>query len=413
MTWVPHEFGFTQPSWGIKANMEQVAGGTVRFTHPLRITEVAPNSEAQWLGVRVNDVVVGLRAPGALDFCEVKPEVEKTGLLDKRDLKHYVANQIRDLLMKGGPCTLRIKRRKGAFTCERCGSDNIIEERAAGDLICDDCGLVCRERFVHMGSEWRTFADDDSRADPNRTGGPENVLLNNDGMSTVVQQQGHRATADQAGSAANLSKNQFRGSAQSADKNLADVYKQIDRLCETMGIGQGAISKRAQHNYKSYDDDCRKNKKGVKQLDAVVASCVFLACREENFPRTMKEMCAAAKTVTKKDLGKVYKLVQSVLQVNVGATKAHQLCTRFCSDLKLSHQAEVAATEICKKADELNLTEGRVFTSIAGAAIYMACQLRAGTADERGYDKISEWTGAAEATIKQTFKVRGRMSPHA
>ena len=48
-------------------------------------------------------------------------------------------------------------------------------------------------RLVHRGSEWRSFADDANRSDPNRTGGPENVLLNNDGMSTSIQQTGNRA----------------------------------------------------------------------------------------------------------------------------------------------------------------------------------------------------------------------------
>jgi len=38
-------------------------------------------------------------------------------------------------------------------------------------------------------------------------------------------------------------------------------------------------------------------------------------------------------------------------------------------------------------------TQGRVFTSIAGASIYMACQLKIGTVDHRTYEQISEWTG--------------------
>ncbi len=38
---------------GIKANMEQLDKGQVRFTHPLSITEVAPGSEAEHRGIRV------------------------------------------------------------------------------------------------------------------------------------------------------------------------------------------------------------------------------------------------------------------------------------------------------------------------------------------------------------------------
>ncbi len=42
--------------------------------------------------------------------------------------------------------------------------------------------------------------------------------------------------ADQVGSSANLLKNQFRGSSQSADKTLNDTYKEIDRMCERMSL---------------------------------------------------------------------------------------------------------------------------------------------------------------------------------
>ena len=38
---------------GIKANMEQLDKGVVRFTYPLCITEVAPGSEADHRGMRV------------------------------------------------------------------------------------------------------------------------------------------------------------------------------------------------------------------------------------------------------------------------------------------------------------------------------------------------------------------------
>ena len=44
------------------------------------------------------------------------------------------------------------------------------------------------------------------------------------------------------------------------------------------------------------------------QIEAVIFSMIYLACREEGYPRTMKEMCAVG-TVTKKDLGKVFKQV--------------------------------------------------------------------------------------------------------
>ena len=53
VSWVPYDFEFRGKIWGIKANMERLEKGEVRFTHPLAITEVAPGSEAEYLGVQV------------------------------------------------------------------------------------------------------------------------------------------------------------------------------------------------------------------------------------------------------------------------------------------------------------------------------------------------------------------------
>ena len=57
--------------------MEMLDKG-VRFTHPLRITEVAPGSEAEWRGVQLHDIVVGIRTPHDLDFRDVNAETDKS-----------------------------------------------------------------------------------------------------------------------------------------------------------------------------------------------------------------------------------------------------------------------------------------------------------------------------------------------
>lgn len=50
---------------------------------------------------------------------------------------------------------------------------NLVEDHAAGDLICPECGLVVGDRVVDVRSEWRSFSDSDKKSssvDPNRVG---------------------------------------------------------------------------------------------------------------------------------------------------------------------------------------------------------------------------------------------------
>ncbi|KAL0359551.1 UNVERIFIED_CONTAM: Transcription initiation factor IIB [Sesamum angustifolium] len=62
----------------------------------------------------------------------------------------------------------------------------VVLERASGDAICLECGLVLESRFIDETAEWRNFADDSGGHDPNRVGSPVNPLLGDTALSTVV-----------------------------------------------------------------------------------------------------------------------------------------------------------------------------------------------------------------------------------
>ena len=59
------------------------------------------------------------------------------------------------------------------LVCNNCNNDDpeVIEDFAAGDLICGDCGLVLGDRVIDMRSEWRTFSNDNApQKDNSRVG---------------------------------------------------------------------------------------------------------------------------------------------------------------------------------------------------------------------------------------------------
>lgn len=58
--------------------------------------------------------------------------------------------------------------------------------------------------------------------------------------------------------------------------------------------------------------------------------------------------------------------------------------SRFCSNLGLPKQVQMAATFIARKAVELDLVPGRSPISVAAAAIYMASQASAEKKTQKG-----------------------------
>ena len=59
--------------------------------------------------------------------------------------------------------------------CESHPDAYLINDCAAGDVICSECGLVLLERAIDIGTEWRTFSNDDNPSgDKSRVGPIEN-----------------------------------------------------------------------------------------------------------------------------------------------------------------------------------------------------------------------------------------------
>jgi transcription initiation factor TFIIIB Brf1 subunit/transcription initiation factor TFIIB len=87
----------------------------------------------------------------------------------------------------------------------------------------------------------------------------------------------------------------------------------------------------AKKMYLQMDDHHREKKRPIRHRDALIPSVIYLACRSTDVAHTLKELCAhldPAK-VTKKDVGKTFKMCQDVLKLNIKPTKAKDLIERF------------------------------------------------------------------------------------
>jgi len=75
---------------------------------------------------------------------------------------------------------------------------------------------------------------------------------------------------------------------------------------------------------------------------------------------------------------------------------------RFCSSLQIPRTAANAATEIVKRVAKRGLLEGKQPQTIAGAAIFMICQLA--PAYKKDFEEIGSVAGMAPGTIRQAYQ---------
>ncbi|OMJ25156.1 Transcription initiation factor IIB [Smittium culicis] len=279
------------------------------------------------------------------------------------------------------------------LVCPDCKSSvpNIVEEFASGDLVCGDCGLVLGDRIIDTRSEWRTFANDEGD-DPSRVGNAANPFLDGAQLDTIIARSGDGGS----GLARDLNKIHGKNTAQKHEKNLIQAYKEIIGMCDAIDLPK-SIGDVAKQLYKEVEDN--KLLRG-KSNESIIAACIFIACRQENVPRTFKEICALTR-VPKRDIGRVVKELQRLLKTNVGGMSSEDLMSRFCSNLSLNMEIQRIAIILSTKAKNLRTLAGKSPVSIAAACIFFATHFL-GTPSES--KNISNTTGVSEVTIKNTYK---------
>jgi len=278
-----------------------------------------------------------------------------------------------------------------AVTCPSHPNAHLIEDHRAGDMICPECGLVVGDRLVDVGTEWRSFSNEKTGADPSRVGAPENPLLIGSDLSTSIAIGFGSSESDQSLATAQ------RRNMNNADRQMTQAFGVIREMSERIHLPR-SVQDIANRVFRDVLDT--KALKG-KNNEAQAAACLYIACRKEGVPRTFKEICAVSR-VSKKEIGRCFKLIIKALETNLDQITSADFMSRFCSNLSLPNTVQIAATVIARRAVELDLVAGRSPISIAAAAIYMASQA---SAEKKTAKEIGEIAGAAEVTVKQTYKL--------
>ncbi|KAI9317225.1 cyclin-like protein [Dichotomocladium elegans] len=267
---------------------------------------------------------------------------------------------------------------------------HIVEEFASGDLVCGDCGLVLGDRIIDTRSEWRTFANDEGD-DPSRVGAAADPLLDGNQLDTVISRRDGGT-----GAAKDLNKVHGRATAVKGERNLVQAYKEISAMCDSISLSK-IVSDTAKQLYKRVEDE--KLLRG-KSSDAIIAACIFIACRQEKVGRTFREICALTR-VPKKEIGRCYKSLQNKLLTNPTIMHSEDLMSRFCSNLQLPNYVQKAGMDLVKRAKELGTLAGKSPISVAAACIYLVSYLFRTPKSTRD---IANVAGVSEVTIKSAYK---------
>ncbi|KAK2966736.1 hypothetical protein RJ640_001060, partial [Escallonia rubra] len=291
------------------------------------------------------------------------------------------------------------------FYCSDCRRETeVVFDHSTGDTVCSECGLVLESRCIDETSEWRTFADDSTDRDPTRVGSPVDPLLMGEGeLTTRISMAKTKGFNIITGGDAepNVSWVHGRGAGGDRDRAVVMGFETIANMCDRLSL-VATIKDRAREMYKRLED--QKCTRG-RNLEALAAGCLFIACRQEGKPRTIKEICSAANGSSKKDIGRAKEFIVKQLAVEMGqsmelgAISAGDYLRRFCSNLGMSSKEVKAVQEAVQKSEAIDIRRAPI--SIAGAIIYMITQL---SDEKKSLKDIALSTSVSEATIRSVYK---------
>jgi len=292
---------------------------------------------------------------------------------------------------------------------------NIVEEFSAGDTICGSCGRVLADRIIDTRSEWRTFSNDDQgNDDPSRIGDAANPLLHGSQLATEI------GFGDGSLRNRELSRAHNKSNHDKANKALQAAYGQITTLCDSQNISRPTADT-AKQLFKQADD--AKLFKGKSQ-DAIIAGCIFIACRQMKQQRSFREIFKMT-NVSKKEVGRTFKALEAFLQkmqkekggpmvaangivmdannyTTGTSTSAENLMPRACAKLKLDTMTQIVAEDCARIVTEQGVAAGRSPLSIAGACLYLVSHFMK---NPKSPKEIGAAVEVSDGTIRTAYKL--------
>ena len=233
-----------------------------------------------------------------------------------------------------------------------------------------------------------------------------------DDFSTVISFRDNNT-----GVAKDLQRAARQAADKSGDRALTDAFQDIDAMCSAISLSRQVVDISKQL-YKRVDEE--KMLKS-KPTDAVIAACIFIACRQARVPRTFKEIVALT-GVDKKKLATCFKFLRLAFegtgvsdrkggedpQADTGGITAGQISAsaedivvRYGSNLALPPAVSSAAGEVVRHVTNLGLLAGRSPITVATACIYFASHL---FGHPKPAKDIAAVGGIAEGTIRHAYK---------
>jgi transcription initiation factor TFIIB len=284
--------------------------------------------------------------------------------------------------------------------CSLCNRDtNILTDQESGEVICTNCGSVMNDKVLETKAEWNTF-DSEDRNSKARTGAPTSLAKHDRGLSTVIGKINRDAAGQQIDTAMKNRINRwrkwdFRSQNSHAERNLHTAFIHLDLMKSALGLPDSVIEKIA-YLYRKIQERGLVRGRTIK---GVIAVASYIACREMEIPRTLKEISNIS-NVREKAISKIYRKVMVELDLKMPQVDLMRIIVKIANKCGISEKAKRYAIKMMAEIIKKEISVGKHPMGLAGAVLYMSCK---NYNEGITQGQIAEVAGVTEVTIRNNL----------
>ncbi|MEM2612654.1 MAG: TFIIB-type zinc ribbon-containing protein [Nitrososphaerota archaeon] len=284
--------------------------------------------------------------------------------------------------------------------CPECGSSAIIHDFNIGEVVCGRCGLVIDTFSISDEPEWRAFDLEEERG-RKRVGMPTSCIVHDKNLPTSIDvgrdARGKKLPRETRLNVLRLRALQARNNVRNAkERNLARAMLAITKICGNLQIPQPVAEEAAVIYRKALEKNLIKG----REISAIAAAVVYIACHIQGIPKTLKEIAAHSSTPMK-DISRCFRLITRELNIKTPTMDPLLYLARISNAFKIGGDVETLAARIIRTLQEDKAASGLNPKSLSATAFYMACKIRGLDITQKDVAKAA---GVTEATIRNTCR---------
>ena len=272
--------------------------------------------------------------------------------------------------------------------CPECGG-SIIPLMSTGDNVCNQCGLVINEKSVDFSHNGRRAYTSQEKINREQTGAPISILLPDMGLSTVIDKSKIKNPDLKRAAKWNTRITWQK-------RNLLIASTELKRISTNLNLPNYV----KEDAMRLYIEAFKKKLLRGRSINAMVAACLYLACRRKKIPRTLQEITNDA-SANAKDVRRSYSILVRELNVSPPSTNPISLIPRYITELGLDSETERLASKILNAYKAKFSISGKDPKGLCAGALYLASKIKN---KEVTQQKIVEVVGVTEVTLRSRYK---------